>query len=166
MPEKRTIARLKVWYWAFILTRWAPVATRPLLQNFSFFFRYRHLAAVPHFVRPAAQGLVVTTEYYWDLLRKNLLCKCMGLVFAMGQDFLRKLGLAKNWNLEKKIIFFVQKKLIFLSFGDIFTFSNSCAIAKELLKKTVLENMGYWQNGSENEKVCCHKVTLCLLGLT
>ena len=51
----------------------------------------------------------------------------------------------------------MQKKLIFLSFGDIFTFPDSCAIqtnlgTKELLKKTVLENMGYWQNGLEIEK--------------
>ena len=48
-----------------------------------------------------AASLVVATEYYWDLLRKNLFCKCMGLVFAMGQDFSRKLDLAKNKNLEK-----------------------------------------------------------------
>ena len=41
----------------------------------------------PHFARPTEQERVVTTQYYWDLLRKNLLCKCMGLVFAMGQDF-------------------------------------------------------------------------------
>ena len=46
--------------------------------------------------RTIARGLVVTTEYHWDLLRKNLLCKCMRLVFAMGQDFLRKLDFAKN----------------------------------------------------------------------
>ena len=99
-------------------------------------------------MRPAARGLVVTTEYYWDLLRKNLLCKCMGLIFAMGQNFFEKTG------------------FLFLSFGDIFTFPNGCAIqnnlgTKELLKKTVLENIGYWQNGLEIEKkVCCHKVTL------
>ena len=67
--------------------------------------------------------------------------------------------------------FFCAKKLIFLSFGDIFTFPNSCAIqtnlcTKELLKKTVLENMGYWQNGLEIEKkVCGFKVTLGCLGL-
>ena len=45
---------------------------------------------------------------------------------------------------------------MFLSFGDIFTFPNSCAIqtnlgTKKLLEKTVLENMGYWQNGLEIE---------------
>ena len=49
---------------------------------------------------------------------------------------------------------FRAKKLIFLSFGDLFTFHNACAIqtnlgSKELLEKTVLENMGYWQNGLE-----------------
>ena len=46
----------------------------------------------------------------------------------------------------------MQKKLIFLSFGDIFTFPNACAIQtnlgiKELLEKTLLEIMGYCQNG-------------------
>ena len=65
----------------------------------------------------------------------------------------------------------MQKKLIFLSFGDIFTFPNPCAIqtnlgTKELLKKTVLENMDYWQNGLEIEKkVCDFKVPLGCLGL-
>ena len=64
------------------------------------------------------------------------------------------------------------KKLISLSFGDIFTFPNSCAIqtnlgTKELLKKAVLENTGYWQNGLEIEKkVCDFEVPLGCLGLT
>ena len=55
------------------------------------------------FVRHAARGLVVTTEYYWVLLRKNLLCKCMSLIFAMGQDFFEKTGtkaLLKNYARE------------------------------------------------------------------
>ena len=87
--------------------------------------------------RPAAQGLVVPTEYYWDLLRKNLLYKCMGLVFAMGQELMRKLDFAKNENLEKITIFCV-KKLNFLSFGDIFTFPNDCAIQTNLSTKDLL----------------------------
>ena len=74
----------------------------------------------------------------------------------MGQDFLRKLDFAKT-EIQKKLTIFCANKLNFLSFGDIFTFNNSCAIqanlgTKELLKKTVLENMGYWQNGLEIEK--------------
>ena len=52
-------------------------------------------------LRPAARGLVVTTDYFWELLRRSWLCKYMGLVFAMGQTFLRKLGFAKNGNLGK-----------------------------------------------------------------
>ena len=64
----------------------------------------------------------------------------------------------------------MQKKFIFLSFGDIFTFSNSCAIqtnlgTKELLKKKLLKNMGYWQNGLEIEKKYVTKVPLGCLGL-
>ena len=72
----------------------------------------------------------------------------------------------KNNNFScKKLIF------IFLSFGDIFTFPNACAIqtnlgTKELLEKTVLEIMGYWQNGLEIEKkVCDFKVPVGRLGL-
>ena len=94
----------------------------------------------------AARGLVVTTEYNWDLLRNNLLCKCMGLVFAMGQDFLRKLDFIKKINLEKKT-FFCAKKLIVLSFGDIFTFPNAYDIrpnlgTKELLRKNCAREYG------------------------
>ena len=79
----------------------------------------------------------------------------MGLVFAIGQDFFEKTGFRQKLKFRKN--FFCAKKLIFLSFGDIFTFPNSCAIqtnlgTKELLKKTVLENMGYWHNGLEIEK--------------
>ena len=50
-------------------------------------------------------------------------------------------------------------------------FSNACAIqtnlgTKELLEKTVLEIMGYWQNGLEIEKkVCDFKVPVGRLGL-
>ena len=62
------------------------------------------------------------------------------------------------------------KNPIFLNFGDIFTFPNACAIqtnlvTKELLEKTVLENMGYWQNGLEIEKKCDFKVPLGRLEL-
>ena len=99
-----------------------PLSPRaPLLQNFSFFFRYRRFAAVPHFVRPAALGLVVTTEYYWDLLHRNWLCNCMGLVFVMGQIFLRKLDFAENGNLGKKDQF-CAKKVIFFSILGTYSF--------------------------------------------
>ena len=59
----------------------------------------------------------------------------------------------------------------FLSFGDIFLFSNACAIqinlgTNYLLKKTVLEKMGYWQQESEfGKKVGCFKAPLGSLGL-
>ena len=84
VPEKRTIARLKVLILGFHFGHVSPC-------------RFLFLEILVSF--SAARGLVVTTEYYWDLLRKNLLCKCMRLVFAMGQDFLRKLDFAKNGNL-------------------------------------------------------------------
>ena len=74
----------------------------PLSCSFNFFIRYRRFAAVPHFVRPAARGLVVTTEYYWDLLRRNLLGKCMRLVFAKIQDFFEKTGFRQKLKFRKK----------------------------------------------------------------
>ena len=68
----------------------------------------------------------------------------------------------ENWISSKtefweSITMFCAKKNIFLSFGDIFTFSDACAIqinlgTNELLKKTVLEKMGYRQKESEIEK--------------
>ena len=96
----------------------------------------------------------------------------MGLVFAMGKDFFEKTGFRQKLKFRKKITIFCAKKLIFLSFGDIFTFPNACAIqtnlgTKGLLVKTVLEIMGYWQNGLAIEKmVCDFKVPVGRLGLT
>ena len=74
----------------------------------------------------------------------------------MGQEFLRKLDFAKNSALNENNNF-LCKKAHFYQFGDIFTFPNSCAIqtnlrTKELLQKTLLDNLGYLQNGSEIEK--------------
>ena len=71
--------------------------------------------------------------------------------------FLRKLDFAENGNLGKKGPI-LCKKVIFLNIWDIFIFPNVCAIqinlgSKDFLGKTVLENMGYWQNGLEFEKV-------------
>ena len=64
----------------------------------------------------------------------------------MGQDFLRKLDFAKNGNLEKNS-HFSCKKTFFLSFGDIFTFPNACAIqtnlgTNELLRKNCAREYG------------------------
>ena len=109
VPEDRTIARLKGLILGFHFGQVSPVAARAFLQNFSLFFRYRRFAAVPCLVRPAARGLVATTEYYWDLLHRSWLWKCMELVFVMGQTFLRKLDFTENGNLGKKRINFVQK---------------------------------------------------------
>ena len=76
--------------------------------------------------------------------------------FCYGTRFFEKTGFRQKLKFKKNNKF-LCKKLIFLSFGDIFTFPNSCAIqtnlgTEELLKKIVLENMGYWQNGLEIEK--------------
>ena len=65
----------------------------------------------------------------------------MGLVFAMGQDFFRKLDFVKNGNLEKiTFCIFCAKKLIFLSFGDMLTFSKACAIQTNLSNKELRKN--------------------------
>ena len=79
--------------------------------------------------------------------------------------------LAVGWvELANKIQLFCAKKNIFLSFGDIH-FSNAWAFQINLVpmnywRKTVLENMDYWQKESESEKyVGCFKVPLGSLGL-
>ena len=65
----------------------------------------------------------------------------------------------------------MQKKTFFFRFGDIFLFSKACAIqinlsTNYLLKKIVLEKMGYWQKESEfGKKVGCFKAPLGSLGL-
>ena len=79
-----------------------------------------------------------------------------GVGFCYGTRFFEKTEFRQKVKFRKKIIFRAEK-LVFLSFGDIFTFPNDCAIqtnlgTKELLEKTVLEIMGYWQNGLEIEK--------------
>ena len=102
------------------------------------FFRYRRFAAVPHCVRPAARGLVVTTEYYWDLLHRSWLCKCMELVFVMGQIFFEKTGFRRKRKFRKKGPI-LCKKVIFLSFGDIFIFPDVCAIQPNLGTKDFFE---------------------------
>ena len=125
VPEKRTIARLK-----------------GLVLGF-------------HFVRPAARGLVVTTEYYWDLLRKNMLCKCMGLVFAMGENCFEKTGFYQKRKFRKKSEHFLCKKLFFPSFGNIFTLINAWAIQTNLginalLNKNCAREYGLLANGIRN----------------
>ena len=70
----------------------------------------------------------------------------MELVFVMGQIFLRKLDFAENGNLGKKGPI-LCKKVIFLSFGDIFIFPNVCAIqtnldTKDFLRKNCAREFG------------------------
>ena len=70
----------------------------------------------------------------------------MGLVFVMGQCFLRKLDFVENGNLGEKGPF-LCKKVIFLSFGDIFIFLKACAIqtnlgTKEFLRKNCAREYG------------------------
>ena len=62
------------------LSFWSDEPLSPRSSSFRIlvFFRYRRYA-----------GACGKTEYYCDLLRENL-CKCMGLVFAMDQDFFEK----------------------------------------------------------------------------
>ena len=87
-----------------------------------------------------------------------------GFGFCYGSRFFEKTGFRQKLKFRK--IFFA-KKLIFLSFGDIFTLPNACAVQLTLLNQvpmkcciqTVLENMGCWQKESETEKmVGCFKV--------
>ena len=81
VPEKRTIARLKGLELGFHFGLVSPCRRAPLPSEFVSFSG-----------TAAARGLVVTTEYYWDLLRKNMLFNCMGLVFAMGENCFEKTG--------------------------------------------------------------------------
>ena len=62
----------------------------------------------------------------------------MELVFVLAQIFLRKLDFAENGNLGKKGPI-LCKKVIFLSFGDIFIFPNVCAIQTNLDTKDFFE---------------------------
>ena len=75
----------------------------------------------------------------------------MATLFYMGQELLRKLDFVKNGILEKYDHFLQRNPFLKL---ETFTFSDACAIqpnlrTNELLKKIVLENMGYWQNESD-----------------
>ena len=70
----------------------------------------------------------------------------MGLVFVMGQIFFEKSGFRRKRKFRKKGPF-LGKKVIFLSFGDIFIFPNACAIqtnlgTKELLRKNCAREYG------------------------
>ena len=80
------------------LSFWSGEPLSPRAPSFRIlvcFFWYRRFAAVPHFVRPAALGLVVTTEYYRGLLHQDLLWKDMWLVFSIDQRLLRKQDFVK-----------------------------------------------------------------------
>ena len=63
--------------------RTSDLLARPILQNFSFFYRYH-------------AGLVVTTENYWGLLHKDLLRTDMWLLCSIDRMLLRKLNFAKH----------------------------------------------------------------------
>ena len=78
----------------------------------------------------------------------------MATLLYMGQEILRKLDFAKNGILEKYDHFLQRNPFLML---ETFIFSDACAIepnlrTNELLKKIVLENMGYWQNESDKRK--------------
>ena len=85
------------------LSFWPAEPLSPRAPSFRIlvFFRYRRFAAVPHFVKPAARGLVLTTEYYRGLLHQDLLWKGMWLIFSIDQRLLRKLDIVKNGILRK-----------------------------------------------------------------
>ena len=78
----------------------------------------------------------------------------MGLVFVMDQSFLRNLDFVENRNLGEKDQF-CAKKVIFLSFGDIFIFRKSCAIqtnlgTKKFLRKNCAREYGLLANRIRN----------------
>ena len=72
VPENRPKVSLKGLVLGFHFAQVSPVAAHPLLQIFTLFFRYRHFAAVVHFVRPAPRVLVVKAGCYWVFLHKDL----------------------------------------------------------------------------------------------
>ena len=93
--------------------------------------------------------------YLWNINDLKFLCGPL-----LTAKLLRKLDFAKSGDLEKKHfvqnIAFVQKThfsqflryslfLMLVPFKPIY-------VPKNCREKTVLENMGYWQNGSEIEK--------------
>ena len=70
----------------------------------------------------------------------------MGLVFVMGQSFLRNLDFVENGHLGEKGPF-LCKKVIFLNFGDIFIFRKSCAIQTNLGTKKFSRKNGAREYG-------------------
>ena len=83
-----------------------------------------------------------------------MLCKCMGLVFAMGENCFEKTGFYQKRNFRKKNLF-CAKNLFFLSFGDLFTLINAWAIQtnlgiNELLNKNCAREYGLLANGIRN----------------
>ena len=78
-----------------------------------------------------------------------------GAAFFYWSKIFEKSGFRQNgfWRNAMDNQFLCKK--IFFSNLETFTFPNACAIqinSNELLKKTVLENMGCWQKESETEK--------------
>ena len=61
-----------------------------------------------------------------------------GVDFCHGSRLFEKTEFRQKRKFRKKLLFFVQKKLIFLSFGDIFIFPNACAIQTNLGTKVLL----------------------------
>ena len=85
-----------------------------------------------------------------------------GVGFCHGTRFFEKTGFRQKVKFRKKTI--RAKKLIFLKFWRYAIQTNLGT--KELLEKTVLENMDYWQNGLQIEKkVCDFQVPVGRLGL-
>ena len=131
--DKRTIARLKGL--AFHFDQMSPCRCAPLPSEFS-------------------GGCVVAcsnNRILSEFVAQGLAMERYGVAFFYWSKAFEKTGF---W---KSITNFCAKKKTFFSDLETFTFSNACAIQSQymyqgIVEKKLLDNMGYWQNGSENEK--------------
>ena len=78
-----------------------------------------------------------------------------GVGFCYGSNIFEETRFRQKRKLRKKITIFAQKKIIFLSFGDIFNFPNACAIqanlgTKEFLRKNCAREYGLLANRNRN----------------
>ena len=131
-------------------------------QNIKFKLVVSPRLRIPELLQPG--GLVVTSKHYWGLLHKDLLWKGIGLLFSMGVGLSKNLDFVKN-GIWKSITIYLQEEPVFLNFGGIVTFLMLVPFksidTNELLKKTVPQNMGYWQTNQKlKKKVSCFKVAL------
>ena len=164
--KKRTNARSKGLLMGFHFAQVSPCRQAPASLDFSFLFRYRRFAAVPHFAHTAPRGLDVITGYYWGLLHKYLSWNVRGCSVLLVKGFSENRISPKT--ILEKYNHFLSKRKHFLSFWDTFIFPNGCAIqinpgTKERLKQNCAREHRLKAKFEKKlkETVGCFKVPLC-----